>query len=130
MPLQTRIIHIHPLAPDKPAAGLPCNGCGVCCLVEPCPLGMVLSRKRRGACVALRWNDAQGVYRCGAVTSPKEVVASALPSYLRWLAPACAAVLAALARRWIAAGAGCDSSIELQKPSINDNAADASIFPP
>ena len=130
MPLQNRTIHIHPLAPDKPATGVPCNGCGVCCLVEPCPLGMVLSGKRRGACVALRWSEAQGVYRCGALTSPKEVVVNALPRYLRWVAPVCAGVLAALARRWIAAGAGCDSSIELHRPGINDNDADSQSYPP
>jgi hypothetical protein len=53
---QTRIIKIHPDAPPKPAVGAPCNGCGVCCLAEPCPLGVILSRRLKGACVALRWD--------------------------------------------------------------------------
>lgn len=72
--------------------GAPCNGCGLCCLAEPCPLGMLLSRRRRGACVALRWSEAEQRYRCGAVAHP-------------WLGR--------LARRWIAAGAGCDADLQV-----------------
>ena len=41
-------IHIHPQAPGKVPEGVACNGCGVCCLFEPCPLGVVLSRARVG----------------------------------------------------------------------------------
>ena len=75
-----QVVHLHPGAPPKPPEGAPCNGCGVCCLLEPCPLGMVLSRKRRGACVALRWQDDARQYRCGAVMAPKEVLQLALPN--------------------------------------------------
>jgi len=89
----TRIIEIHPDAPPKPALGAPCNGCGVCCLVEPCPLGALLSRRLRGACVALRWDG--GRYVCGVLTSQPRSIRG-------WLV-----------RRWIAAGAGCDCSLEL-----------------
>ena len=64
----TTLAHIHPNAPPQPALGAPCNGCGLCCLLEPCPLGMVLSRKRTGACVALRWSEAQQRYLCGAIS--------------------------------------------------------------
>ena len=84
-------ITIHPQAPLKPAEGQPCNGCGVCCLVEPCPLGMVLSLKTQGACRMLRWHDELGLYRCGALELP---------------------VLKYVAKRWIAAGVGCDCSYE------------------
>ncbi len=104
MPANTQIIHIQPLAPPKPPLGAPCNGCGVCCLAEPCPLGVLLSRKRTGACAALRWHEAEARYRCGAVTEP----AAVLPAWGRPLAWA----LGRLAGRWIAAGSGCDSSIE------------------
>ncbi|MDL5032202.1 hypothetical protein QRD43_09825 [Pelomonas sp. APW6] len=91
-----RIIEIHPDAPPKPAVGESCNGCGVCCLAEPCPLGMLLSRRLRGACVALRWEG--GRYVCGAL--------GAKPRGLRgWLV-----------RRWIGAGQGCDCSLEPQPP--------------
>lgn len=97
---QHQTIRIHPAAPSKPVEGAACNGCGLCCLVEPCPLGMVLSRKRTGACVALRWSDGDQRYRCGAVDGP-------------W---------GFLARRWIAAGSGCDSSLQ-PEPDVNDNPA-------
>ncbi|MBL0944802.1 MAG: hypothetical protein IBJ04_10790 [Hydrogenophaga sp.] len=107
MPHQT--IHIHPEAPAKPALGAPCNGCGVCCLAEPCPLGRVISRKRVGACDALRWDGAAAQYRCGAITD----AAGVLGPRWAWAAP----LLRRLARRWIAAGAGCDASLEAQAPA-------------
>ena len=111
-----RIILIHPDAAAKPAPGAPCNGCGVCCLLEPCPLGMVLSRRRHGACVALRWVDEGRQYRCGALMAPVEVLQQVLPAPLRrwapWLSPGLAPGLAWLAKRWIAVDQGCDSTVE------------------
>lgn len=99
-----QVIHIHPDAPRQPAFGAPCNGCGVCCLAEPCPLGQVISRKRHGACKALRWDEPLMVYRCGAITD----AAGVLGQRWRWAAP----VLQKLASRWIAAGAGCDANLQ------------------
>ena len=103
-----QIIYLQPEAPRKPPEGAPCNGCGLCCLAEPCPLGVVLSGKRLGACSALRWDDLQKQYRCGALTDPTNV----LPKSLRWLS----GVLRRLARRWIAAGIGCDAALEAHLP--------------
>ncbi len=88
----TTLAHIHPDAPPQPALGAPCNGCGLCCLLEPCPLGMVLSRKRIGARVALRWSEAQQRYLCGAIS---DAPTGRLGQLRQWLA-----------RRWIAAGVG------------------------
>jgi len=88
--MRADIIRIHALAPAKPALGASCNGCGVCCLSQPCPVGIIVSRRWHGACRALRWDDPARRYRC-AVADPKHPM------------------LAALARRWIAAGLGCDS---------------------
>ena len=102
-----QVIHIQAEAPDKPALGTPCNGCGVCCLAEPCPLGMVISRRRHGACNALRWDEVQAVYRCGAITDATGVLG---PRW-RWAAP----LLQKLARRWIAAGVGCDASLKSER---------------
>jgi hypothetical protein len=90
----TRTIRIHALAPAKPAWGAECNGCGVCCLAEPCPVGMLVSLRLRGRCAALRWDDAGRRYRCGLMSG--------------------AVVPARLAARWIGAGRGCDSSAEEQ----------------
>ena len=95
-----QLVHVHPRAPAKPEHGAPCNGCGMCCLLEPCPLGMLLSRRRRGACVALRWDDAQSRYLCGALSEPASVLGA------HWLAP--------LARRWIAADIGCDARFTVE----------------
>ena len=113
-----QIIHIEPVAPPKPAWGQPCNGCGVCCLVEPCPLGQLLSRRRRGACSALRWEGASGRYRCGAMLAPAEVLRAAVPG--RWLQALLLPLLRRLAGRWIAAGRGCDCSLEVERPAQSD----------
>jgi hypothetical protein len=91
---QVRTIFLQPEAPPKPAPGAACNGCGLCCAAEPCPLGMLVSRRRQGACAALQWQAAENRYRCGLLAEPRP-----------WLP-------AALARRWIAAGAGCDSDLQ------------------
>lgn len=93
--MNARVIAIHAHAPAKPAVGAACNGCGVCCMAEPCPLGMLLSLKRRGPCRQLRWSATSSRYVCGAVTDRPGP----------W---------AALARRWIAAGRGCDSDAEVE----------------
>jgi hypothetical protein len=103
-----RIIRLHVQSPPKPAVGRACNGCGVCCAMEPCPLGVVLSRRRRGACVALQWSDAAARYRCGVLTAPS----AWLPRALR----GCAPLLARWARRWIAAGVGCDCDVSVEAP--------------
>ena len=74
-----QVIHIHAEAPAKPALGAPCNGCGVCCLAEPCPLGQLISRKRLGACDALRWDGALAAYRCGVLLGRDMEIVEALP---------------------------------------------------
>jgi hypothetical protein len=99
-------IHLHADAPDNPAAGEPCKGCGVCCASGPCPLGMLFSGRRHGRCAALTWCEAGGLYRCGLVQQPVDY----LPRGTRWAAPA----LGRWARRWIAAGQACDSACSVE----------------
>jgi len=90
-----QIIRIHAAAPAKPPLGAACNGCGVCCLAEPCPVGMLISLRRSGPCRAVRW-DADGAhYRCG-------LMGDDAPLWSRFV------------QRLIAAGAGCDSDAELE----------------
>jgi hypothetical protein len=89
----TRTIRIHAAAPAKPAWGAACNGCGVCCLAEPCPVGMLVSLRRRGTCRALRWDVDAASYRCGLMKVP---------------------ALNIVVKRWIAAGRGCDSDAVVQ----------------
>ncbi|MES2888848.1 MAG: hypothetical protein V4739_12680 [Pseudomonadota bacterium] len=112
-PPPARTIAIHPKAPAKPAWGAPCNGCGVCCLSEPCPIGRVLSRRLRGACVAVRWAPDQRRYTCGVVEAPQRW----WPLPWRWTQR----LAAHWSRRWIAAGRGCDCDIELQDPGDADD---------
>ncbi|ANH68410.1 hypothetical protein [Mitsuaria sp. 7] len=102
------VIWIHPEAPPKPAVGEPCNGCGVCCLAEPCPLGMLVSLKREGACRALQWSEEDRAYRCGMLVHPTRYVG------LRTFRPdgLVNRLIRRYARRMIAAGIGCDADIE------------------
>lgn len=100
------VVRLHPEAPAKPAEGAPCNGCGLCCLAEPCPLGVVVSRRRKGACVALRWSDVEQRYLCGMVSDPGGVTGFTQAWAVR--------AMAALARRWIASGVGCDARLQTQ----------------
>lgn len=123
-------IHIHPSAPAKVAVGAPCNGCGVCCAYAPCPLGMVLSGRRSGACDALRWDAAHVQYRCGALVAPQAVLTAALPVGLRWLAAPLAPMLRGAGRRWIAAGVGCDSTLEVRPPQAVSTTMPATELPP
>lgn len=114
------ILHTQPQAPAKPALGAACNGCGVCCLLEPCPLGVVLSGSRIGACVALRWDEAQKLYRCGAMTDPLAVVQARLADRLAFAAPVLARALPCVAPRWVAAGVGCDCSVQVLASPTDD----------
>ncbi len=94
------VIRIQAEAASKPAVGAPCNGCGVCCLSEPCPVGMLLSGRRRGPCRALQWDAQDSRYRCG-------VMAAAAQGRL-------AGWKTRLAGRWIGAGQGCDCELEVE----------------
>ena len=107
MPRQ--VIRLHPAAPAKPAEMAPCNGCGVCCAAEPCPVGVLVTGRRSGACAALSWHEDAGLYRCGLVSEPRTV----LPRLPRALAP----LVSRLARRWISAASGCDSDLVVERPA-------------
>jgi hypothetical protein len=104
------IIHVHADAPLKPAPGDACNGCGVCCLAEPCPVGMLVSRRRHGACAALLWDAEAGRYTCGMLVAPARFIGIGG----RWTQR--------LMRRLIASGIGCDSDLEVAR---NDAPPDA-----
>ena len=112
-----QVIHIEPLAATKPPLGAPCNGCGLCCLAEPCPLGVLLSRSRAGPCKALQWVEAERQYRCGALGQAD--ASRGMARLKAWVV-----------RRWIAAGAGCDCDLQplpvatISQSPVNDNAHD------
>lgn len=98
-------IRIHAAAPPKPVWGATCNGCGVCCAAEPCPIGVLVSGRRSGSCKALEWRDAEQRYVCGVVSAPER--------YLGVGSGRIGQALSALARRMISAGTGCDSDAQI-----------------
>ncbi|MBI3446272.1 MAG: hypothetical protein HY055_13170 [Magnetospirillum sp.] len=80
-------------APPKPEFGAPCNGCGVCCALELCPLGILRFGRIAGPCPALDWDGER--YVCGLL----------LRRTRGWSRR--------LVARWIAAGKGCDCRAEI-----------------
>lgn len=103
---RSQTIHLHRCAPPKPALGEPCNGCGVCCAIVTCPVALIVFRRRRGPCPALRWSDGEARYHCGLVTEPQ--------TYLRWLPRFGVRLAQRLMLRWIASGAGCDADWQVE----------------
>ena len=98
--MRPQFIEIHPAAPPKPPLGGRCNGCGVCCLAEPCPAGRLLTLRRRGACRLVGWDEAAQRYVCGLLTTAERTGRPA------WWRRAVA--------RWIAAGHGCDADATVE----------------
>jgi hypothetical protein len=70
----TQIIEIHPMAPHKPEFGTHCNGCGVCCAAEPCPVAFIFLFQFKGRCRALLWQNDTGRYVCGMVVCSDQYV--------------------------------------------------------
>jgi hypothetical protein len=110
---RTHIVFLRADAPPKPPAGAACNGCGVCCAVEPCPLAMLVFRRRHGPCPALDWREGErgqrgeARYVCGLLLAPERHLPRLPPGLRRFVAP----VFRHLVTRWIAAGRGCDSTV-------------------
>jgi len=98
-------IHLQRAAPDKPAVGQPCNGCGVCCALETCPAGRLRFLRVSGPCPALEWSATERRYRCGLLTRPGHY----LP-----IPPTIEGFASRFLARWIAAGQGCDCDAEVQ----------------
>lgn len=106
MPIATQTIILHRDAPPKPTLGEACNGCGVCCAAEPCPVARIFLLQRSGSCRALLWQPSSARYACGMVGEPARH-SKLIPAWLN-----------AQAGRFfasrIAAGLGCDSTAEVE----------------
>lgn len=87
-------------APAKPAVGERCNGCGICCAAERCPVAWLFLSRARESCAALAWDAAAQRYVCGMVVQPSD--------YLRWLPQRWQPRAGAWFAYRIAAGQGCD----------------------
>jgi hypothetical protein len=105
---KTIMLHLHETAPPKPAWAEPCNGCGVCCAYAPCPVGILISKRRTGACSALEWVNQESRYRCGMLVDPQKYTGL----QAGWMEN----LTRRLITRMIAAGSGCDCSLEVEAP--------------
>lgn len=58
------------VAIPKPAFGSPCNGCGLCCVAELCPVAEIVfpDHGPLGPCPALQWVGP--LARCGMMIEP------------------------------------------------------------
>lgn len=107
MGVGSQIITIHAQAPAKPALGDTCNGCGVCCAAEPCPVSLALLWPHQAPCRALIWSDSAQRYLCGMATEPA--------SFLGWLPTGMNNMASRIFKRWIAADTRCDADVELSE---------------
>lgn len=96
-----KTIYIHQQAPKKPSLGAPCNGCGVCCAAEPCPVSRLFLGTKTQVCKALEWHAQEKRYFCGMVLHPQQ--------FLNWLPAWMVSPASRCFKRWIAADWKCDS---------------------
>lgn len=104
--MKSGFIELHADAPAKPAAGEPCNRCGVCCAYTPCPIARLFLFQFKGSCRALMWQE-EGHYACGMVQEPDRF-SLLIPNTFRVRA-------GKLFAKRIAAGTGCDADIEIEE---------------
>ncbi len=83
---------------EKPSWSEACNGCGMCCTIEPCGLARVLIGAKRGPCPAMEWDDRR--FRCGLVTRPSAYLGTPRSKDLAY---------GAFHARMLGIGKGCDS---------------------
>lgn len=102
---QFQTVELHPLFPPKPDYGARCNGCGVCCAAEPCPVAHLFLFQFSGKCRALLWQEDASRYVCGMAVCPDRYV-SLIPE--KWRARA-----GSFFASRIAAGTGCDFAAEM-----------------
>lgn len=88
-------------APAKPGYMEPCNGCGVCCVLEPCAIARgYIPDLADGPCPALVRDD--GRYTCDMTRRPGRYMG--LPN--DWADP----IIGAMFAKALGIGRGCDAS--------------------
>lgn len=89
--------------PIKPAHGSPCNGCGLCCAMEPCAVAreFIPNHPEEGPCLALEWEASR--FSCGMIRRPSHYMQ--LPN--DWAD----SVLGGMIADALGAGQGCDAEI-------------------
>lgn len=89
--------------PIKPAHGSPCNGCGLCCAMEPCGVAreFIPNHPEEGPCLALEWEA--GRFSCGMIRRPSH--------YMRLPNDWADGVLGEMIADALGAGRGCDAEV-------------------
>lgn len=95
-------------APEKPAYGDPCNGCGFCCAAEPCAIAGEFLGATEGPCPALEFD--QGRFWCGMVRDPGKHVGLS-----EWAAEEIRESVGRLIAHMLGVGKGCDSDVEVPR---------------
>jgi hypothetical protein len=62
------MIRLSESLPMKPTMGDACNGCGICCAIQPCAISIEIIGRSSGRCQALEVNE--GRTYCGIVRRP------------------------------------------------------------
>jgi hypothetical protein len=84
----------------KPVHGSPCNGCGMCCAIEPCGIAreFIPDHPEEGPCLAMEFDT--GRFVCGMIRRPGHYIR--LPDWGD-------AHMGALFAKALGAGKGCDA---------------------
>ena len=92
--------------PDKPLYGDPCNGCGLCCMAQLCPVATIALKLRPSElpCPALI-GGPDDTWRCGVMVEPRKWLPVRVAIYG-------AGVVADAAAFINGAGRGCDGVLE------------------
>ncbi len=73
-------------APTKPRQDDPCNGCGICCILEPC-LVATQYLKATDKCPALEWSAPDKRFYCGMVVRPLHYLVNIQAPHLKGVTP-------------------------------------------
>lgn len=98
-----RVEAITARAPEKPAFGSSCNGCGFCCAAEPCGVARqhIPGCGPKGPCPAMEFKD--GRFFCGMIRRPSH--------YMRLPNDWADEVLGGMIASALGAGRGCDADV-------------------
>lgn len=98
----THTTNVRAAAARKPKFGTACNGCGLCCLIEPCSLAIeFVTSDTTGPCPALEKEDDR--FWCGLLRRPHHYIEELKEK--PWVDGPIQEILLASG----AFGAGCDS---------------------
>src|ERR1043165_2494420 len=97
----SRHIGIKPGPPRKPPEGDACNGCGLCCAVQLCPIVIELLPDAQAPCPAMEFNGER--FWCGLIRRPSRYLGTPLQSDR---------VIGPMAGVELAIGQGCDAGTD------------------